>query len=71
MEEGEPTKTLLTVMFKSAAPNYEDVIAMVPLTQIDPGKINNLFILVLEAITPLRYDVVAILVDGHSSNVKF
>ena len=52
MEEGEPTKTLLTVMFKSIAANYEDVIAMVPLTKIDSSKINNLFILVLEAITP-------------------
>ena len=49
MEEGEPTKTLLTLMFKSVAANYEDVIAMVPLTKIDSGKINNIFIMVLEA----------------------
>ena len=65
MEDGEPTKTLLTIMFNSVASDYEDVIAMVPLT-----KINSLFTMVLEAITPLGYNVVATLVDGHS-NVKF
>ena len=70
MEEGEPTKTLLTVMFKSVAAGYEDVIAMVPLTKINSGKINYLFTMVLEAITPLGYNVVSTLVDGHSSNVK-
>ena len=71
MEENEPTKTLLTVMVKSVAAAYEDVIAMVPLTKIDSGKINNLFSKVLEAITPLGYNVVATLLDGHSSNAKF
>ena len=71
MEEGEPTKTLLTVMFKSVAAGYEDVIAMVPLTKINSGKINYLYTMVLEAITPLGYNVVSTLVDGHSSNVKF
>ena len=71
MEENEPTKTLLTVMFKSVAEAYEDVIAMVPLTKIDSGKINNLFSKVLEAITPLGYNVVATLLDGHSLNEKF
>ena len=33
MEENEPTKTLSTVMFKSVAEAYEDVIAMVPWIQ--------------------------------------
>ena len=52
MEENEPTKTLLTIMFKSVAADYEDVLAMVPLTKIDSGKLNNLFTMVLDAITP-------------------
>ena len=34
MEDGQPTKTLLTVMFKSIAADYEDVIAMVHLFYI-------------------------------------
>ena len=33
MENGEPTKTLFTIMFKSVAADYNDVIAMVPTTK--------------------------------------
>ena len=71
MDENTPTKTLLTTMFKSIASKYEDVIAMIPLTKIDSAKINNLFMKCLETITPLGYNIVSTLVDGHSSNVKF
>ena len=71
MENGEPTKTLLTIMFKSVAADYNDVIAMVPTTKIDSAEINRLFTMFLCVITPLGYTVVASLVHGHSSNVKF
>ena len=71
MTGDELTKTLLTLMFKSVATGYEDVIAMVPTSKIDSGKIHDLFIKCLESITLLWYNVVASLVDGHSSNVKF
>ena len=43
MEEVQPIKTLLTLMFKSVAAAYEDVIVMVPLTKIDSQKIFDLF----------------------------
>ena len=33
MEENEPTKTILTIMFKRIAAEYEDAIAMLPLTK--------------------------------------
>ena len=71
MENNQPTKTLLTVMFKSIASKYEDVIAMVPLTTINSSTLLNLFTSVMTAITSIGYDVVVSLVDGHSSNVKF
>ena len=71
MENGETTKTLLTIMFKSVAVDYNEVIAMVPTTKIDSAEINRPFTMVLCAITPLGYTVVASLVDGHSANVKF
>ena len=71
MTGDELTKTLLTLMFKSIATDYEDVIAMVPTSKIDSGKIHDLFKKCLESITPLGCNVVAPLVDGHSSNVKF
>ena len=38
---------------------------------IDSSKIENLFCIVLSFITPLGYDVVATLVNGHFSNIKF
>ena len=41
MQNGEPTKTLLTIMFKSVAADYNDVIAMVPTTTIDSAEING------------------------------
>ena len=34
VENNQPTKTLLTIMFKSVAAEYEDVIGIVPLTII-------------------------------------
>ena len=71
MENGEPTKTLLTIMFKSIAAGYNDVITMVPTTKIDSAEINRLFTMVLCAVAALGYTVVASLVDRHSANVKF
>ena len=71
MEEGQPTKTLLTVMYSSVAADYQDVIAMIPSTKVDSAKIKKLFDMVLNSITILGYNVVASLVDGHSSNVRF
>lgn len=39
MEENAPTKTLLIVMFKNMAANYEDAVVMATLMKIDSGKI--------------------------------
>ena len=71
INNGEPTKTLLTVMFKSIVSKYEDVIAMVPLIKIDSSVLLQLFTDGMHSITSVGYDVVVSLVDGHSSNVKF
>ena len=71
MEKGEPTKTLLTFMYSSVAADYQNVIAMIRTTKVDSTKINDLFNMVLNSLTLLEYNVVASLVDGHSSNVKF
>ena len=57
--------------YSSVAMDYQDVIVMIPTTKVDPTKINDLFSMVLNSLTPLEYYVVASLVDGHSSNVKF
>ena len=53
MEEEEPTKTLLTAMYNSVAGDYQDVIALIPTTKIESSKINNLFTMILNSITPI------------------
>ena len=71
MEDDQPTKTLLTVKFKSVAADYEDVIGMVPLVKIDTSILYQLFMSVLKAISEIGYNVSVSLVDAHSCNVKF
>ena len=55
MEKGEPTKTLLTIMYSSVAADYQDVIAMIPTTKVGSTKINNLLNMVLNSLAPLGY----------------
>ena len=71
MSNKQPTKTLLSVMFKNIVSKYEDVIAMVPLTKMDSSILHKLFNDVMNVITTIGCDVVVSLVDGHSSSVKF
>ena len=55
MEKGEPTKTLLTIMYSSVAADYQDVLAMIPTTKVGSTKINDLFNMVLNSLAPLGY----------------
>ena len=71
MSNEQPTKELPSVMFKSITSKYEDVVAMVPLTKMDSSILHKLFNDVMNVITTIGYDVVASLIDGHPSNVKF
>ena len=71
MSNEQPTKALVSVIFKSITSKYEDVVAMVPLTKMDSSVLHKLFNDVMNAITTIGYDAQASLVDGHSSNVKF
>ena len=58
MLDGDVTKTLLTVMFKSITSKYEDVIAMTPLTKIDSTILYKLFIDFMNSLTSIGYDIV-------------
>ena len=62
---------MLTVMFKSFASKFEDVVPMVPLTKMNSSILHKLFNDVMNATTTIGYDVVVSLVDGHPSNFKF
>jgi hypothetical protein len=67
-ENGESTKTLLCLMLKSVAGNYSDVVVMAPLTTINSGTIKKWWDKVIKETSPLGFDIVATIVDAHSSN---
>ena len=62
---------MISVVFKSIASKYEDVVAMVPLTKMDSSILHTLFNDVMNAITTISCNAVVSLVDGHSSYIKF
>ena len=71
MSNEQPTKILLSVMFKNIASKYEDRVVMVPLMKIGSSILHKLFNDVTNVVTAIGYDVVVSLVDGRFSNVKF
>ena len=71
MSNEQPTKALLSVMFKSIASKYENIVALVPLPKMDSSFLRKLFNDVMNAITTIGYDVMVSFVEVRSSNVKF
>ena len=49
MSNEQPTKALLSVMFKSIASKYDDVVAMVSLAKVDSSILRKLFNNVMNA----------------------
>jgi hypothetical protein len=68
-KNGQPTKTLLCMMLKSVAGKYSDIVAMVPLTTISSTVIRDWWYKVDQATTPMGFDIVATIIDAHSSNI--
>lgn len=58
-------------MLKSVAGKNSDIVAMVPLTSISSAVIKEWWYKVVEATTPMGFDIVATIVDAHSSNRRF
>ena len=71
MENDETTKTLLVVMVRSVAGRYRDVVCMSPTHNISKGKIEKVWMNVVSHATLIGFDIVATMLDGHSSNVSF
>ena len=66
------TKTILSIMIKSVAGSYEDVVSMVPIVNISSEKIHEVWTNVVKQMTQLLdFNVVATTTDGHKSNMKF
>ena len=67
----KPTKTLLCSMLKSVAGKYLDIVSLTPVTKINSGIIQKVYLALVEVVHGIGFDVASILVDGHSSNCKF
>ena len=70
-ELGELTKTLLCIMLKSICGKYRDVIAMVPVVNINATKLYTIWMDVMTKIEKIGFDVAVTMSDGHSSNMSF
>ena len=68
---GKAVKTLFCVMIKSIAGNYRDIIAMVPIVNINTDILYKVWLNVLKVVSNLGFNVTDTMTDGHSSNVKF
>ena len=70
-ESGESAKTLFTVMIRSIAGRYRDVVCMSPIHKINHEKIRTIWMDVIKNVTEIGFDVVATTTSGHQSNVSF
>ena len=70
-EDNTCAKTLLCYMIASVAGTYRDMVAMIPISKIDATIIQNNFQKIVKALSDIGLELVAMSVDGHSSNRKF
>ena len=71
IENGQFTKTLLSVMLKSIAGKYRDIIVMAPVVNISAEKLYEVWKNVAKAISEIGFDIAVTMTDGHSSNMSF
>ena len=70
-ENGQFTKTLLSVMLKSITSKYRDIIIISPLVNINADIIFKVWDQVLDVVTEIGFDVAVTMTDGVSSNMSF
>ena len=71
LTNNEITKTLFSIMVKSVASKYRDVVSLTPISNINSDKITAIWHNCVEVLTEIGYDVCITMTDGHDSNVKF
>jgi hypothetical protein len=67
-EDGDVCKTLLTFMVKSVAGRYTDVVALYPVTKLTGEKLKEDALRVLEALTDVGFEVLALIGDNATMN---
>ena len=55
MENGQPTRTLLSFMMSSVVGQYEDLVCFLPVVTLDANKLSEHFYKVLEAVTSIGF----------------
>ena len=70
VENGELTKTLLSVMIKSVAGKYHNIVSMVLIVNIYADKLYSIWKYVVSQMIAIGFDIAGTMTDGHSSNMK-
>ena len=71
MKEDTASKTVLSVMLKSIAGNYEDVVALFPVSNLNSKMLKEIFDLVYPTLINIEIIVVAMSSDNYTANRKF
>ena len=70
-ENGEVTKSILSVMVKSIAGKYRDIICMSPIHNLNAEKLSTVWRNCLKVATEIGYKVVVTMTDGLEANARF
>ena len=70
MHNGEPAKTMLCFMISSVCGKFQDIVNMIPVSKLIADNLHKSTISILEFLSRISFEVVAICVDNHSVNRK-
>ena len=70
-ENGKVTKSLLSIMVKSIAGKYRDIVAMSPIHNINAEILSKIWKSCLKVLTEIGFQVVITMTDGLEANVRF
>ena len=70
VENDEITRTMLGVMITSIAGKYRDIVAMVPITNINAVKLYFIWKDVITKISKTGFDIAVTMTYGHSANMN-
>ena len=69
-EDGHIKKTLLCCMLRAIAGKFSDIVAMVPIDNINADILFSVWKNVVSQISDIGFDISVTITDGHSSNMS-
>jgi hypothetical protein len=70
-ENGTPTRTLLSFFVSSVGGNYDDMVCLIPIVTLKWPDLMGHTSKILDALKEVGFNIVAVIVDGHKTNVRF